>query len=192
MKSAMKQKSTYLLFFISITLFNCEPEMPLLRTFLIKKGEHYSKARMPETLQDSKMVFEAKFDNTAKYDLGDLASQSSKNKLLGFSDCNSLHHENSARFGWQWYNNRLEIFAYCYTNGERIEKFIGVVGLNEFNTYEIDITDANYVFRVNNEQPVLIARGDVCKSGIFYILWPYFGGELPAPHDIFIEVKQHH
>jgi hypothetical protein len=186
----MKQILPNLLFFFSIILFNCEPEMPLLRTFLIKKGEHYSKGRVAETLQDSKMFFEAKFNSSAKYDFGDLALQSSKNKLLGFSDCNSLHHENSARFGWQWYNNRLEIFAYCYANGKRIEKFIGVVNLDEFNTYEIDITDTHYSFRLNNDQPILIDRGDACQSGIFYMLWPYFGGSLPAPHDITIEVQR--
>jgi hypothetical protein len=183
-------KLQYLMFLSALTLFNCEPEISMVKSFVIKKGEHYSTARLPETLQDPSMIFEAKFNATAKYDLGDMALQSNKNKLLGFSDCNSLHHENSARFGWQWYNDKLEIFAYCYVNGDRIEKYLGVVKLDQFNTYEILITEDSYVFRLNNSESVSIPRGDVCKRGIFYKLWPYFGGSLPAPHDVIIEVRQ--
>jgi hypothetical protein len=184
------RKLDYLIFFVALALFNCEGEVPLVKSFTIKKGEHYSTERAPETLQDSRMMFEAKFNSTAKYDLGDVALQSNKNKLLGFSDCNSLHHQNSARFGWQWYNNRLEIFAYCYVNGARIEKYVGVVNLDEFNTYEISITDDSYIFRLNNSEPVSVSRGDVCTRGIFYKLWPYFGGSIAAPHDIVILVRQ--
>lgn len=187
----MKIKFVFLILFAAAALFSCEPEVSPVRTFHIEKGKHYSTTRLAETLQDSKLVFEAKFDHTAKYDLGDPASQSSKNKLLGFSDCNSLHHQNSARFAWQWYNNRMEIYAYCYVNGERVENFIGLVNLDEFNTYEIAITNTHYIFRLNNGPGLSIQRGDVCDKGVFYMLWPYFGGSIPAPHDIFIEIKSH-
>lgn len=189
----MNQKLFTTLFFLcAMALSGCEPEVAPLRTFQIKKGEHYATTRVVETLQDSKLTFEAKFNSSAKYDLGDVALQSSKNKLMGFSDCNSLHHENSARFAWQWYNNRLEIYAYCYVNTERIEKFIGVVNLDEFNTYEISISETYYTFTLNHGQSILVERGNVCRAGLFYMLWPYFGGSQPAPHDIAIEVKRHY
>lgn len=135
------------------------------------------------------LAFDAKFNNTAIYDFGDAALQSNKNKLLGFSDCNSLHHENSARFAWQWFNGRLEVYAYCYADRERIEKFVGVVDLNQFNHYRIEISDDHYTFILNDELPVDIKRGNVCDRGVYYMLWPYFGGSIPAPHDITIVIR---
>jgi len=172
-----------------ILIAGCENEVSPVRRFTIKKGEHYSTPRLVETLQSSKLVFEARFDESARYDFGDVALQSNKNKLLGFSDCNSAHHENSARFTWQWFNDRLEIFAYCYVNKVRVEEFIGVVPLNEFIRYEIERTKEHYIFRLNNQDPVFIQRGSTCEVGVYYKLWPYFGGSIPAPHDVRIDVK---
>lgn len=170
----------------------CEPEVEPIKTFITRKGDHYADPRVVESLQSRTLEFDAMFNETAIYDFGDPALQSNKNKLLGFSDCNSLHHENSARFAWQWFNERLEIYAYCYANGERIEKFVGVVDLNEFNHYRIEIREDQYAFILNNETPVYIERGNTCERGVYYMLWPYFGGHIPAPHDVqvFIRVYQ--
>jgi hypothetical protein len=172
-----------------IIFFTCEPEYIPVKTFVIRKGNHHSTPRVSESLQSDKLSFEARFDESAIYDLGDTAIQSNKNKLLGFSDCNSLHHQNSARFAWQWFNDKLEIYAYCYVNGDRREKFVGVVETNEYNRYEIQLKDDEYIFRLNNLEPVRIERGNVCDYGLYYKLWPYFGGSLPAPHDVEIEIK---
>lgn len=172
-----------------LLLFACEPEVIPGRVFVIKKNNHYATPRLTETLQSNKLSFEARFDDSAIYDLEDLALQSSKNKLLGFSDCNSAHHENSARFAWQWYNNRLEIYAYCYVNGERKEAFVGLAELNTFNQFEIELTKNNYVFRLNESNPVYMERQSKCETGVYYKLWPYFGGSVPAPHDIRVEIR---
>lgn len=163
-------------------------EIPF-RNFLIPKGEHYSKERGIEFLQKNILEFDAMFDGSSIYDFGDNASQSQKNKLLGFADCNAVHHENSARFAWQWYNGRLEIYAYCYVNNLRVEQFVGVVNPNEINTYRIEISKSKYTFSLNNLDPVEIERGNTCQKGMYYMLWPYFGGEIPAPHDINIFIR---
>lgn len=170
----------------------CELEVDNGRMFVTRKGDHYSYPRLEESLQSRTLTFDAMFNETAIYNFGDPALQSNKNKLLGFSDCNSLHHENSARFAWQWFNERLEIYAYCYANGERIEKFVGIVDLNEFNHYRIEIRADHYAFLLNNETPVCVDRGNTCERGVYYMLWPYFGGHIPAPHDVqvFIRVYQ--
>lgn len=180
-----------LVVFVSITsvFFSCEEEADLFRRFHLREGEHYATPRVMETLKSSKLVFLAKFDSSCRYHFENTGFQDSKNKLLGFSDCNSMHHENSARFVWQWYNNRMEIFAYCYVNGERKEQFVGVVDLEETNQYEISMTDNAYVFRLNNGDPVTIERQATCRTGVYYMLWPYFGGSLPAPHNMHLEIK---
>jgi hypothetical protein len=170
-------------------LFNCEPAVDPVRTFVVKKGDHYANPRMVESLQSQTLIFQARFNSTAKYDLENASSQSNINKLFGFADCNSLHHDNSARFGWAWYHDRLEIYAYCYVNSQRKSQFIGVVNLNEYNRYEIQITNDNYIFKLNNETPYTVQRGNTCKEGLYYMLWPYFGGDAPAPHDVSVDIK---
>ncbi len=167
----------------------CEPAVDPVREFITYKGDHYSWPKLTESMQIRKLVFEARFNETAKYDLGDPAAQSDKNKLMGFCDCNSLVHENSARFAWQWFNNRLEIYGYCYVNGDRQEKFIGVVELNSYNHYELEMADGEYVFRLNDLPTVSMKRGSSCRTGVYFKLWPYFGGHVPAPHDVIIDIK---
>ena len=188
--SSLSKLQNLVILLAGMALFtSCEEEADLSRTFIVPEGEHYASPRLVQSLQSNTLTFKATFDETAKYEFEETAFQDSKNKLLGFSDCNSLHHENSARFAWQWYNDRLEIYAYCYVNGVREEKFLGTVNLHEENRYQLKITDNNYVFQLNNQEQIFISRGNTCDKGLYYMLWPYFGGTLPAPHDVTIKLK---
>lgn len=176
--------------FISIFLFSCDEvidEIPF-REFRIPKGEHYSN-RGIESLQSSSLAFQVIFDSTAIYKTQDPIQQFSTNKLLGFADCNSFHHENSARFGWQWLNGQLEILAYTYVNGAWIEKFIGTAEIGKVSNYQIYITEQTYIFTLDNFPPVVMDRGNTCNIGVYYMLYPYFGGQEVAPHDIIIKIR---
>jgi hypothetical protein len=170
-------------------MVSCEERESLTKIFVIPEGDHYANPRMFQSLQSNTLDFKAVFNETAIYEFEDKSFQDSKNKLLGFSDCNSMHHENSARFAWQWYNQELEIYAYCYVNGERKERFVGTVNLNEPNHYRLTLTDSNYIFQLNDLEPVYIERANICDKGAYYMLWPYFGGSLPAPHDISLSIQ---
>ena len=176
-------------FAIFLMVTGCEQEVDPVRQFVTPKGSHYSLPRVSQVLQNQRLSFDARFNSTAKYNLGDPALQSSKNKLMGFCDCNSLPHENSARFTWQWFNDRLEIYAYCYVNGDRNEEFIGVVDIDEYNHYELELTSDSYIFRLNNLPAVIMKRGSTCNTGAYFKLWPYFGGQIPAPHDVAIDIR---
>lgn len=175
---------------IMLSVFmGCEPAIEPTRQFITRKGDHYSMPRWSESMHGQTLMFDARFDMSAVYDFEDISIQSSKNKLMGFCDCNSLPHENSARFAWQWFNNRLEIYAYCYASGNREEKFIGVVNINEYNHYELEFSSDQYIFRLNNQTPVIMKRGATCNTGVYSKLWPYFGGQVAAPHDVTINIK---
>lgn len=189
MLSKTNLKNLFILIAALVLFSSCEEEADLSRAFVIPKDDHYAYPRIVQSLQSNTLSFRATFNETAVYHFDDSGLQDSKNKLLGFSDCNSLHHDNSARFAWQWYNEQLEIYAYCYVNGERSEKFIGSVNLNEENRYLLKITDKSYVFQLNNQEPVHMTRGNTCDKGLYYMLWPYFGGTLPAPHDVSIKIR---
>jgi len=176
--------------FVATLLMACEPVIDnIFDVYTIKAGEHYTSIRHTEFLQTTILQFDARFGESAIYTFADPGFQDSKNKLMGFSDCNSLHHENSARFAWQWYNNKIEIYAYCYHNGDRVEEFLGVVEPGETARYQIELTAKAYVFRFKGKE-VTIDRGANCSTGTYLMLWPYFGGQLPAPHDISIYIRR--
>ena len=177
-----------------LALASCE-EAPInemrasTREFLISAGEHYSTPALIETTGAKKVTFRATFDESARYVLPNASVQSNINKLMGISDCNSHHHKNSARFGWRWFENKLEILAYCYVDSLRIHELVGTVNINEENLYEISVTTDAYQFSLNGEDKVSIPRTRTCNEGVNYMLYPYFGGSVPAPHDIRIKIQ---
>lgn len=157
--------------------------------YTIKKGRHTSSNKV-ELLQSKTMQFTAVFDDTAIYTSGTEENQHDTNKLLGFSDCNDHHHRNSARFGWRWLDEQLEILAYVYADGERIIESLGTVPLNEEIEYQLTMGDHYYHFNLDVFPPVSIERKNKCEVGIYYVLAPYFGGDETAPHDITIKVRK--
>jgi hypothetical protein len=156
--------------------------------YQIKKGQHSSKHGI-STHSGMLLKFKARFDGSAVYETSSPMNQLDINKLYGVSDCNSHHQKNSARFGWRWHNGNLEIHAYVYNNGERRSQFITTVDLNKVYDYEIMLLEDAYVFKVNNEYKQL-PRIKKCKRGVFYKLYPYFGGDETAPHDITIAIHE--
>jgi hypothetical protein len=159
--------------------------------FVLPQGKH-SKGFPLEALQSSELRFTAIFDESAIYETTDPVNQYDINKLMGFSDCNSHHHDNSARFGWNWLDGKLLIHAYVYVDGEVMYQEIGEVPLNEPSEYTLRLLDNAYEFQINDLPIVQMPRKAPCTSGLYYKLFPYFGGDEVAPHDITILVKTHY
>lgn len=176
---------TTLLFFL---FFSCEnPIVEPYETFIIPKGKHSAGMKV-QSLQSQSLRFKALFNETAIYDLESDENQHDTNKLYGFSDCNSHHHINSARFGWMWHDGKLEIHAYVYAGGERTTEYIGTVPLNESREYELVMSDSYYHFNLQGFDQVSIERKASCDIQLSYLLFPYFGGDEVAPHDIIIKI----
>lgn len=171
-------------------LVGCEQKyIEPFKVYTIKEGQHSSVIKS-ESLQSTKLKFKAKFDESVMYTSELAENQWDTNKLLGFSDCNSNHQQNSARFGWRWAENQLEIAAYVYANGERIIEYIGSIEINQAANFKIEISGKHYIFTLNNYPPVKIERGSTCDVGLYYMLWPYFGGDETPDHDIHIYIKR--
>jgi hypothetical protein len=177
----------------SMLLSSCIPTNPPIGTnpvfvsYLIKEGEHYSNNNGIVLLTNIQEIrFIAKFDSTAIYTSVNPVNQADINKLYGFSDNNSQHHDNSARIGWRWYNNQLQLHAYIYNSTVRSGQFIKAVGFNTDITCSIRINGDKYIFSVDGTT-VEMPRTSVTPSG--YKLYPYFGGDEVAPHDIIIQIK---
>jgi hypothetical protein len=157
------------------------------QVFKIQKGNHYADARVTGEVKTTKLRFQVIFDSTAVYKTIDPNNQFDINKLYGFSDCNTFHQMNSARMGWCWANNQLEIHAYGYHNGIRDSKLIKAIAIGKPAEMSITLTDSTYVFQVEDKIESLPRACTGTSSG--YKLFPYFGGDEVAPHDIIVKVK---
>ncbi|WP_299986261.1 hypothetical protein [uncultured Pontibacter sp.] len=155
-------------------------------TYIIRKGQHSSTSSY-RSVKTSFLRFEAVFDKSAVYTTILANNQADINKLYGMSDCGSLHQTNSARFGWRWYNNRLEILGYVYNGGKWSYQYITSVDLDKPYTYELSLLSQSYLFSVNG---VNVSLPRSCSGqGSGYMLYPYFGGDETAPHDITIRIR---
>jgi hypothetical protein len=156
--------------------------------YIIPSGEHYARQNSYEPLIAKAIKFKAMFDSSAIYQTVKAGNQGDINKLHGMSDCNTPHQSNSARFGWRWYAQRLEIWAYAYVNNERKFTFITAVAINAYSQYELSFIDSEYVFKVNDVSVKLPRFCNLDASG--YKLYPYFGGDETAPHEITIRIEE--
>jgi hypothetical protein len=156
--------------------------------YVIEEGKHSSTTKAT-LVSGSSMFFEAIFDESAIYETVDASNQADINKLMGFSDCTSHHHSNSARFGWRWYDDELQIHAYTYANGTRSYELLGSVEVDTIDSYRIEIDADRYLFTFDGTTTEM-DRGCSSSSSIKYQLYPYFGGDETAPHDITIQVEE--
>lgn len=164
--------------------------------YVIEAGKHDSRIvngssiDKIRTLKSNNLVFTARFDQTARYNLNN-NDQYDINKLMGFSEANSLHHDNSARFGWRYNieNDNIEIFSYIYREGELSYNKLSEVAINETIEYQINLFDNEYEFVINGFSYREDRRINQ-EVGIYYRLFPYFGGDEVAPHDINIYIKE--
>ena len=164
-----------------------EETAPEITKYLIRKGEHHATLSYIKT-DLAKLNFRALFDSSAIYQTSLPSNQGDINKLYGVSDCESYHHTNSARFGWRWYNEKLEIWAYTYSGGKRDFALMDTVGFDAFNEYEIEFLEDKYVFRLNDKKLEMPRSCGSTAKG--YKLFPYFGGDEAAPQDINILIEE--
>lgn len=157
--------------------------------YIIRKGNHNADKNDFKTVQLNKLSFSVLFDSSCIYAVAKHSNATDINKLYGFSDCNTPHHQNSARFGWVWNGEALEIHAYCYNNSIRQSKFLGTINIGEPVNMSISIQGSAYIFEMNGKQDTMQRN---CSTDIVdgYQLYPYFGGDEVAPHDIRILIRE--
>lgn len=158
-------------------------------TFKIESGEHRSLTRY-EAFTGAGIYITTIFDESAIYTLKETSDQADINKLIGFSDCFRSHKKASARIGWRWLDNELQILAYTYRSGERYYELMGSVPINREINLGIEIENEQYIFSGDGLQTVTLERTSPCAVGDNYWLWPYFGGNQTAPTEILIKLKR--
>jgi len=174
-------------YLVLLILFSCKKITNDWNTFIIKKGQHRS-THAVDYSKDKVFNWNIKFDSSAIYETLDSLNQLDINKLIGWSDCGEDHVEASIRFGWRWIDDSLEIHWFKHENGNFSFAKITNVDLCKPYDYYLKIHDWDYEMAVDGVK-VFVPRNCVthCRK---YQLFPYFGGDEAAPHDIKIKIKK--
>ncbi len=161
-------------------------------TYTIKAGMHYANddSTTIQLVETNQLKFITRFNESARYATRLATNQADVNKLYGFSDNQSHHHQFSARIGWAWYNNALRLYGYTYNNGLRSIQEITAIPLNTNINCEIQAVAGEYKFVVNDTS-ITMPRLAATSKALGYKLYPYFGGDETAPHTITILLKEY-
>lgn len=139
-----------------------------LKTYKIKKGSHYSGYRFFPFFKKKELSSYVCFTDSCRYVSNDNQLTEQINKLFGFGSF--FHHRRSYRIGWNYnrLNDEIDLYDYFYYRGERFSYKTGSMKIGEVKKLTIKST-----FNV--------------WLGVY--LFPYFGGKVPAPHDIDIKLE---
>ncbi|HEX2608353.1 MAG TPA: hypothetical protein VHK91_13280 [Flavisolibacter sp.] len=156
-------------------------------TYTIAKGNQYCDQSTYRALETNLQQFTVLFDSSAIYQTAAAENQYDINKLFGFSDNRSDHHQFSARIGWRWSDQALRLFAYVYNEGLMTSKEITTISIGQPAVCSIAVKDLEYQFEVNGVK-VSMPRKATTSKAVGYQLYPYFGGNETAPHEIRIKI----
>lgn len=173
--------------------------------FRVNRGEHGFNGWRPKWFHTGKSEFEGvfNFDESCIYNFSDIGdTERDINKLFGlsygilprFTSGNLIpaHHINSIRIGWRPKrsirgHDHIEIFLYWYENGIRKQKSISGLPVPDTDYYirvaiegnklEYLVADLQYAFDISDG----IVDVDLPTNKWGYMLYPYFGGNAPAP-----------
>jgi hypothetical protein len=160
------------------------------KKYKIRKGSHYSGFRLAPFFGKTTSKYEVVFTKSCIYQI-EGPGQFDVNKLFGLSY--GFHHENSARFGWRAVDDLIEISLYCYKDGRRVIKEMTSIETEKPYVFEICNTGSHYELTIESVTGpfrgyAIVSKPQTTKLG--YKLFPYFGGNLPAPHDVEILMKK--
>jgi hypothetical protein len=196
----MKTRVIVLLFLLVNPFIACQKETssnatvadPIsngFKKYSIPQSEHSTLDNNYQLITREAMRFMAQFDSSCIYYTADTKNSGDINKLYGFSDCGSFHHENSARIGWVWNGRAVDLYAYCYVDSIRNSRLLTTVDIGEPIELSIRPENGQYLFGVNGETICSMKRGCTGAGISGYQLYPYFGGDETAPHEIRIYIK---
>jgi hypothetical protein len=166
-----------------------ENPYPGYTEYLIPAKQHYAVNNNYDIISQKELHFMAFFDSTCTYNSYDPENIYDINKLYGFSDCGTLHHENSARVGWLWNGKMIELYAYCYVDSVRKSTLLGTTSIGAPAELTISVQNNQYLFTYKGTTTPM-PRHCTGSSIQGYRLYPYFGGDETAPHDVQVFIKE--
>jgi hypothetical protein len=167
--------------------------------YTIKAGKHYDTRLFSSWphVGRTRMAYQVAFDATCRYELPAYNSLD-VNKLFGLSFGLFAVHQESARYGWRYNKEKdcVDLLAYCYVDGKRQQDVMGnfsivaQVPIGKTVSCYLVVTTEYYQFTVSDglkKDVVTVPHGKLPGYGMTHSL--YFGGSLPAPHDMHVDMK---
>lgn len=152
--------------------------------YIIKKGNHKSFFGIKRVKPDLKFSFA--FTDEHRY-LHEVQT-TQINKLYGLTSVKI--HDNSARFGWRELpSGDFEVLIYYYIDGTRKHQQLCLVKLNEMLHFNVSTDGYNWSFNCMNSNG-MHGISIVNDIKLHYLTYPYFGGTIPAPHDMNFKIKK--
>lgn len=168
-----------------------------MKLFKIKKDKHSAKGFHFNFTFKKNVAFKCKFDKSCLYYFDDI-DKFDINKLCGFSTT-WFHHKQSGRIGWRCIDGKkIEIVTYSYNDGTREQTETDILGTvlpdQEFYVSIEDNEDMyTYTFENMSVKDSFVKAVDKKQKDWFffhYLLFPYFGGNKTAPHDMTLYVER--
>ncbi|MES2645460.1 MAG: hypothetical protein V4717_01195 [Bacteroidota bacterium] len=157
--------------------------------YVIPQGGHFATENYSVKEDITEWGFQVYFDSSAIYDLAG-NDQDDVNKLSGFADNDDSHTQFSARFGWRWSENKLRLFGFVHNSGVFSVKEITTIEIGKPYTCSIKVSANQYLFTVEDlKNTVTMEREATTQTAVGYRLYPYFGGNKVAPHEVRIWIK---
>lgn len=154
-----------------------------MKKYIIEAGTHYS-FHFPKLYTGKKtFICKVQFTESCRYDLGTI-DQLDINKLWGVSF--GYHKTNSIRIGWNYnlVTNKIDLYWYIYEDGFRRYNKIDSCEIGEVKEIHLALLPSinEFMMYTNNSNVLVSYRYPSYLIG--YYLYPYFGGNISAPHNI--------
>lgn len=171
------------------------------REYIIRKGRHRSGFYFSPILRKESVESVSRvvgINQSMLYNFGSIDNWD-VNKLWGYSF--GFHHRNSIRMGWSVSSEnegkRIQLYAYIYNRGKRIiikisdpilpaekDYFVKTsICIERDDRIRVDLIDYKGIF-CSESIPFIVPSG--CYWG--YWLFPYFGGNKCATHDVRVPI----
>lgn len=176
---------------IALLLISCSKEVDDLgfRTYTIPEGKHSSGTFFNHP-DNSRIIFDFMLDESAIYQTEVPENQDDVNKIYGMSDFGKIHQKYSIRLGWRYINGEIELCWLRHEEGRHSSATIRTIETDEIYNAVINITTFYYQIVVDGDTTLVRRRPEGYWGTVRrYYLYPYFGGNEYAPHDITIKIK---
>jgi len=180
------------LILLPLMCMSCTKEIDDLgfRLYTIPEGEHSSGSYFNHP-NNSRIIFDFILDESAIYESEVPENQYDVNKIYGFSDFGMRHQKYSIRLGWRYIDGEIELCWLRHEDGNHSSATIRTIEPNESYNAVINITTFYYQIVIEGDT-TLVRRRPKGNWGLVrrYYLYPYFGGNEFAPHDITIQIRE--
>ncbi len=169
-----------------------------MKSYLIKQGNHYCNVSIFERLFSigtnvKRIFFSFKLHPECWWSPARNSDDNDLNKLYGLSFGLNSDHSNSVRLAWKpdfKVNNKIDIYGYIYdekqTDPKQTSLYITSVQAGADCMAMITNNGDKYEFMVNSVNAEMPNTHP--DPGLCFRLFPYFGGNNTAPHNMTIEI----